>query len=171
MQVDSKVEKKVAKSSTSGSTDRKKKRENGPGLAWVFKTLSPTIRPTSTEKDKPTPVRPHLLILLKQCHYVMTKHSNTWATRGPFFFFFSQTTTVFSQGLSSGEPGHLVFIQGVLGLQTGSSLKMCSWAKTPIAEKQCSLSLICLRNFLSKQIKQESSRHLICFMPGNTTID
>jgi hypothetical protein len=44
------------------------------GLAWAFETSKPND--TSSNKVAATPTRTHLLILLKECHSLMTKYSN-----------------------------------------------------------------------------------------------
>lgn len=46
MQADSMLEKTGAKSATSGSTGRRKKRAIGPGPAWVFEISNPTTSDT-----------------------------------------------------------------------------------------------------------------------------
>jgi hypothetical protein len=56
----------VAESSTSGSAGSRKR--EALGLAWVFENLPPS--------DILSPTRPHLRILPKYCHSLMTKHSN-----------------------------------------------------------------------------------------------
>jgi hypothetical protein len=47
------------------------------GLVWAFETLKPT------PSDTPTLARPYLLILLKQFHYLGSKHTNCMSLYEP----------------------------------------------------------------------------------------
>ena len=60
-----------------------------PGLLWAFETSKPTtvahfLQQGHTSSNKATPplTKPHLPVLLKQCHSLMTKHLNIQAHRG-----------------------------------------------------------------------------------------
>ena len=58
----------IGESSTSGSTGSRKREKLD--LAWAFETSKPN------PSDTLLPTVPHLLILLKKCHSLMTKHSH-----------------------------------------------------------------------------------------------
>jgi hypothetical protein len=88
MQADRHGAEEVAESSISRFTGSR--RRQTPGLAWALEISRPT------PSDKLPSTRPHLPILVKLYHSLMTKHSNIWAfgsysqSNHPPWFLFSQ---------------------------------------------------------------------------------
>ena len=59
--------------------------DTGPELSiWNSKAHSQWL--TSSNRPTHIPARPHLLIPVKQFHFLVTKHSNIWTYEGPFLF-------------------------------------------------------------------------------------
>ena len=106
----------------------------------------------SIQNQCPTTVESLIASFTPVYSYPCTRHRSLWGRTGERLT--NTTFSYFSQGLSSGEPGHPCS-QGVLGLQTGSSVEIDSRARFPFAMTQWSLSFVCLGILLLMQSEQK----------------